>query len=273
VVHSWRGPGPGRPDVPLPPGRMPLVRGGRPLKRWIWVGAFGPDALVCAARVWVAGVPVAWWCAVDRRSGRAVEGSRGVRVSATEVAVHDRFALRLDGGEPVEVVSPHGAQYAWTRKLGAVAAHGWIAVGGERRALEARAIVDESAGYHARRTAWRWSAGVGTASSGAAVAWNLVAGLHDGDGASERTVWVDGEPHEVGRVEFGDDGAWAGAGGSPPDSWRIECAREHVLRQRRNLVVAGSELEQRFGAVTGSLPVAGALSEAWGVMERHDVRW
>jgi hypothetical protein len=179
VVHSWRGPGPGRPDVPLPPGRMPLVRGGRPLKRWIWVGAFGPDALVCAARVWVAGVPVAWWCAVDRRSGRAVEGSRGVRVSATEVAVHDRFALRLDGGEP----------------------------------------------------------------------------------------------HEVGRVEFGDDGAWAGAGGSPPDSWRIECAREHVLRQRRNLVVAGSELEQRFGAVTGSLPVAGALSEAWGVMERHDVRW
>ena len=48
-LRAWRGPGPGRPAVPLPPERMPPLRGGRPLKRWRWVGAFGEDAMVCAA--------------------------------------------------------------------------------------------------------------------------------------------------------------------------------------------------------------------------------
>ncbi len=57
-------------------------------------------------------------------------------------------------------------------------------------------LLDESAGRHARRTAWRWSAGAGVAESGAAVMWNLVEGLHDGS-PSERTVWVDGEPHAL----------------------------------------------------------------------------
>lgn len=267
-MTPWRGPGPGRPGVPLPPDRMPLARGGRPLKRWTWVGAFGPEAIVCAARVTVAGVPVAWWCVLDRVAGVAAEGRGGVSVSPSSLRVRGRAELALSvAGEPVEVVSPHGGAYAWTRKTIARAA-GWVAAGGARRPLEARAIVDESAGYHARRTAWKWSAGMGTTRSGAAVAWNLVAGLHDADGASERTVWLDGAAHEAGPAAFGDGLDRAGDG-----SWRISCAREHVLRLRRNLVLVSSDLEQRFGAVTGSLPVAGELAEGWGVMERHDVRW
>ena len=80
---------------------------------------------------------------------------------------------------------------------------GWAAVGGRRLAVDAAGLVDESAGYHARHTAWRWSAGVGVAESGEPVAWNLVAGLHDAPAASERTVWVAGEPREVGPVRFG----------------------------------------------------------------------
>ena len=34
-----------------------------------------------------------------------------------------------------------------------------------------------------------------------------------------------------------------------------------------------SDYEQPFGTFTGSLPVAGALRSAWGVMERHDALW
>jgi hypothetical protein len=34
----WRGPGPGRPDLPLPPGPMPLWRDGALRKRWRYVG-------------------------------------------------------------------------------------------------------------------------------------------------------------------------------------------------------------------------------------------
>ncbi len=59
-MTAWRNSDPAhpdRPDLPLPPGRMPLVRGGRPLKRWRWVGAFGPDAMACAARASIGGVP------------------------------------------------------------------------------------------------------------------------------------------------------------------------------------------------------------------------
>jgi hypothetical protein len=247
---------------------MAPVRAGRPLKRWTWVGAFGEAAIVCAARATVAGAPATWWCLLDRRTGAFADGTSGVDVSPSRLRVRGRADLALSGGAPVEVVSPHGRAYAWTRKTGGGAARGWVVLGGERRPFEAGAIVDESAGYHARRTAWRWSAGAGVARSGAAVVWNLVAGLHDRDEGSERTVWVDGEPREVGPVAFGDDVAWVAR-----EPWRLDCAAEHLFAQRRNLVIVRSDLEQRLGAVAGSLPVAGDLAAAWGVMERHDARW
>ena len=50
---------------------------------------------------------------------------------------------------------------------------------GREQAVDARGIVDESAGYHARETAWAGAPGVGTAADGRAVAWNLVTGIHD----------------------------------------------------------------------------------------------
>ena len=191
---------------------MPGWRGGRPLKAWTYVGAYGPDVMLCAARARVGPVPVAWWAVWDRDSGRMLartaRGRGGVEVDARRLVVAGRrvrLQLEIDDGEPIEVVSPHGKEYVWTRKRGGVRARGWLELDGERRPLDLRAIVDESAGYHARRTSWRWSAGVGVAASGAAVAWNLVDGIHDAAEASERTVWVDGRPHEVGPVAFAAD--------------------------------------------------------------------
>ena len=39
--------------VPLPPVRMPSRRGTRPLKRWRYVGVYGPELMLCvgSARV------------------------------------------------------------------------------------------------------------------------------------------------------------------------------------------------------------------------------
>jgi hypothetical protein len=274
---------------------MPLAHRGRPLKRWTWIGAFGDGVAVCAARAWVGGVPASWWSVdVEGEAGRA--GAGGVQIARDGVLRLRRRGvaaeLALGPGAPVEVVSPHGRAYAWTRKAGGVDARGWVEVGGRRRAVELRGIVDESAGYHARHTAWRWSAGVGTAASGAAVAWNLVAGVHDAPEASERTVWVDGVAHEVGPVAFGDDGVGArdesegardesegapggGVGARAGDgSWAVRCAPAAAThRHRRNALLVRSDLEQRVGPFTGSLPVAGELREAWGVLERHDAHW
>jgi hypothetical protein len=223
--------------VPLPPDRMPLLRGGRPLKRWRYVGAYGPDLMLCAARGRIGVVPFAWWALWD-----------GERLH------EDRFDVEVRAGAEIEVVSPHGRQYAWTRKS---EAH----VRFEGREL--RGIVDESAGYHARRTSWRWSAGVGTLASGEPVAWNLVDGIHDAPEASERTVWVAGEPREVPPVRF--DGL-SGVAGLRFEPLAVRSARENYL-------VIRSDYEQPFGRFEGEVPGAGPLREGWGVMERHDVLW
>ena len=102
--------------------------------------------------------------------------------------------LQLDEGEGVEVVSPHGRSYIWTRKHAPVHVSGRVTVAGHAFDIDGDdGFLDESAGYHARHTAWRWSAGVGRTDDGRRVAWNLVDGVHDAPSSSERTVWVDGE--------------------------------------------------------------------------------
>ena len=45
-----RGDGVAELDLALPPGRMPLLRRGRPLKRWRYVGVYGPELMLCAGR-------------------------------------------------------------------------------------------------------------------------------------------------------------------------------------------------------------------------------
>ena len=164
----------------------------------------------------------------------------------------------------MEVASPHGRQWIWTRKQADVPARGEVIVDGERRELDARAVVDDSAGYHERHTAWRWSAGVGRAASGERVGWNLVAGVHDAEASSERSVWVDGEPREVEPVEFADD--LSGVAGLRFSEW---CAREENV----NGLIFRSRYRQPFGSFSGELPGDLPLAEGWGVMEDHDVHW
>ena len=71
-------------------------------------------------------------------------------------------------------------------------ARGTVVLDGRAIDVDAPGLVDDSAGYHARETAWDWCAGAGRAADGRAVAWNLVAGVHDAPTGSERTVWLDG---------------------------------------------------------------------------------
>jgi hypothetical protein len=261
ATSPWRGPGPGRPALPLPPARMPPVRGGRPLKRWKYVGAYGPDLMLCSITGRIGVVPFSWWAVWDgeRLHERTQRRPGLVRMSPGH-AQAGPIDLRFQENAGVEVVSPHGAQYIWTRKQGGLPMRGTVL----GRPFEGYGFVDDSAGYHARRTAWRWSAGVGIAASGARVAWNLVDGVHDGAETSERTVWVDGTPHPVGPLPFADDLSSVG-------DLRAEAVAVRARRER--LLVFASEYEQPFARFSGSLPCAGNLREGWGVLERHDVRW
>src|SRR5215208_2354255 len=178
----------------LPPGRMPALHRRRPLKRWRYVAVYSPELMLCIGDARIAGVPQRWW-AVALPDGQLFEGSRDAPIQLELVEVPG-----------VEVVSPHGRSYIWTRKQAGIQVSAAIRLPDANYSVEGPfGFVDESAGYHARHTTWRWSAGVGRASDGRAVAWNFVDGVHDAPRASERTVWVDGEPHEVEPLAFAED--------------------------------------------------------------------
>jgi len=240
--------------LPLPPGRMPALRSWRPLKRWRYAAVYGPELMLCVGDARIAGVRQRWW-AVALPDGRLFEGSSPDGV----------IDISLQQGPGVEVVSPHGRSYIWTRKQAGIQVSGTVRVAGREWRLDGPlGFVDESAGYHARRTTWRWSAGIGRARDGRAVAWNLVDGVHDAAAASERTVWVAGEPHEVEPQPFAAD--LSAVGGLRFSEW---CARE----DHTNRVLIRSDYRQPFGSFSGSLPGGLELESGYGVMEWHDVRW
>ena len=251
---------------------MPLVRDRRPLKRWRYVGVYGPELMLCVGEARVGGLPQRWW-GVALPDGslwtRSTSGRGGaslapgaVRVATDEVTIELTLDEAADPG--VEVVSPHGDSYIWTRKRAGVPVRGQVRLGERDFAVDGTAFIDDSADYHARHTRWWWSAGVGRGTGGERVAWNLVEGVHDAPGGSERTVWVYGTPYEVGPVDFAPD--LSAVGGLAFSRWS-----ERV--DDTNRVLVRSRYRQPFGTFSGVLPNGIALVEGYGVMEWHDVRW
>jgi hypothetical protein len=257
---------------------MALLRGGRPLKRWRYIAAFSEELMLCAATAAVGPAGSSWWAVWDRRrgslhertrlAGRALvrfDGGGGLRVRDRGVEID----LVVDEGGGVESLNAHGNGYVWTRKQAARAVRGRVVVDGRALALDGLAVVDDTAGYHARATEWRWSAGVGHGADGAPLGWNVVVGVNDGALASERSVWAADRSHEVGPVVFAPDlSAVDFAEGD-----RLEFTAEAVRRRRDRLVLVSSDYRQPFGTFTGTLPGLGAIAGGLGVMEHHVARW
>ncbi len=272
---------PGPLPVAVPPARMAPLRGGRPLKRWRYVAVFCDELMLCAAVAAVGPARSSWWAVWDRElrelreRTRIAPGPALARFGAGgHVLVRDRgveIDLAIDEGDAVESLHRHGGQYVWTRKQAARPARGTVRLpGGRTIALDgALAIVDDTAGYHARATEWWWSAGVGRAADGSPVGWNLVAGVNDGTTASERSIWTARGAVEAGPVRFEADlSAVALAGGE-----RLRFAAEAVRARHDRLLVIDSVYRQPFGTFAGRLPGVGELQGAIGVMEHHRARW
>jgi len=272
----WRGPGPDRPDLPLPPGPMPLRSGGQTRKRWRYIGVFGPEVMLCAARAQVGPLTQSFWVLWDRRERRRLAhtslrpGSREVTMEGPALEIDARglrASLRLGECAPVETICPSGEGWGWTAKRAGVPIEGTIEADGRRWEIQAFGVDDQSAGYHRRHTSWLWSAGVGEASDGRAVAWNLVEGINDPPQRSERGIWVEGEPHEPAPVSFRGLSEIEFADGS-----RLSFAEECERARNENFLLVRSRYRHRFGTFTGSLeglPLATGL----GVMEEHDAVW
>jgi hypothetical protein len=265
---------------PVDLSRLPVRQGGRRLKRWRYVGAFGPEAMLCAGVAHVGGVPQAWWAVWDRARGQLEERTIFVRPRAAVrfgpglVTVRDRRGVAIDlvveEVPGVETVCPHGDGWIWTRKQAGVEVRGHVRLpGGRELRIDGHGVVDDTAGYHARHTAWRWSAGVGRTDDGRLAGWNLVSGVNDPPRDSERSVWIDGAVHEAAPCTFADDLSRVSSGDGGDLAFRAEATRE----RHDELLVARSDYVQPFGTFSGTLPGGARLAEGYGVMEDHRARW
>jgi Protein of unknown function (DUF2804) len=258
-------------SLALPPAAMPSRHALRPLKAWRYVGVYGPELMLCIGSVRVGPARQTFWALWDRVAGhlheRTAIGGGAVSLGSGFARVVDRrvtIELRLAETAGVEAIGPAGASYAWTRKQGGVRATGSVEIDGTWRRVDARAVIDDTAAYYPRHTHWHWSAGVGRTEDAREVAWNLVAGVNDSPSGSERTVWVDDRPQEVGQCAFAQDLRGVD---------RLEFEPEATRERRDNLLVIRSSYRQPFGSFRGELPGGLRLAEGYGVMEEHEAWW
>ena len=301
VGLPWRGSGEGRPDLPLPPGKVPLRRSGSWRKRWRYLGVYCEELMLCAARVQVGPLGQTFWAVWDRERGELHERTRMtapliargevwtelaegehtgridwapesggvlVRIEAAPDPEPIRAFLRAGEGSWAEAVCATGEDdgYVWTRKR-VIPVECDVRIGERRIRCEGRGVEDESCGYHPHHTVWDWSAGVGTTTDGRAVGWNLVSGINDPERSSERAVWVDGVPSEPGPSRF--DGLDA----IECDGARLEFTAEAVRSREESRLGVRSSYRQPFGTFSGTLPGGLGLAEGFGVMEHHDAHW
>jgi hypothetical protein len=274
-------------DGPFPT-PMKLLHGSRPMKRWRYVGVFCEELMACAARVQIGPARQSFWALhlagerglrertrlLPRRGEVELAGGMG-RTGSPPGLLRIRdggvvLELELEEEAGIEALCPSGADEVWTRKQAGVAAHGTLALdGGAPRKVEALAVIDDTAGYHARETEWRWSAGVGEGVDGRALAWNLVSGVNDPPSGSERAVWIDGLPAETPPVSFAADLSSICCADGSKLHFRAEAERS----RRENLVIVRSEYRAPFGTFSGTLPGGVELDSGRGVVEHHRARW
>jgi hypothetical protein len=272
---------------------MRLLRSGQLLKRWRYVGIFSEELMACAALVQVGPARQAFWALLPRSEeqlrertlrfrrrgvveltrGAAPRQDPGIEAEPGRLLVRDSgvvLDLQFEEEAGFETICPHGRAHVWTRKQAGIAAHGTLALDGRApRELQARAVIDDTAGYHARHTEWWWSAGVGHGPDGQALAWNLVSGVNDPPRGSERAVWIDGEPREAPPVEFTADLKKI----SCEDGSRLRFHAEAERSRRENLLLLKSDYRAPFGSFSGSLPGGVALAHGLGVVEHHRALW
>ncbi len=263
----------------MPPARTPLLRGGRPLKRWRYVGVFGEELMICAAAVQVGPARQTFWAVFERSSRAMTERTRMIPRRGALDLTPGRLRIRDDAvllditfeeDDGIEATCPHGHEQVWTRKQAGVRAHGSLTLGARPPiSIDALAVIDDTAGYHARVTEWWWAAGVGSGPDGAPLAFNLVQGVNDPPTGSERAVWVAEMPHEAPPVRFSADLRTI----SSDDGSELRFTPEAERSRSDHLLLVRSDYRAPFGSFSGTLPGGVPLAHAFGVVEHHRARW
>jgi hypothetical protein len=255
---------------------MPMRSSGQTRKRWRYVGFYGPEVMLCAARAQVGPFAQCFWALWDRDSGRSYANTRlrpgsnevGMDGARIEVKARElRASLVLGDSAPVESICPSGSGWGWTRKRSGVPISGTIETADKRWVVDGHGVDDQSAGYQKRQTSWHWSAGIGRAVDGRPLAWNLVEGINDPLANSERAIWIDGVAAEPAPVSFEGVSAIDFADGA-----QLDFTPGSERSRDDNFLVFRSSYRHLFGEFSGSLDGI-ELAEGLGVMEQHDAVW
>lgn len=281
---AYRGNGSGRPpEVTVPVSAAPMLQGRQLRKHWRYAGVWGPTVSICVAEVRVGPLRQEFWAVWLRGQGHLHQRTRlttgrvhvehdRIRVDDQEVAIDLRVTALNDS--VVEVVTPVGGNWTWTRKVAAQAT-GHVRLGTSEHLVDAPAMIEDNGGYHPRRTHWRWAAGAGTLADGRSAMWNQVVGLNDRLPHTENTVWIDGRPTETGLAEISTDLSDIAINDAnhadPPARLMFGCEvdRHHTT----NLGLVRSHYRAPFGTFRGSLPGGVELVDGYGVMEDHHAIW
>ncbi|MNK61595.1 hypothetical protein D3C87_807570 [compost metagenome] len=269
-------------------------------KTWQYIALASEDAFVSAAVAHLGYVGLAFATAYDRRTGieasfqRLAPFAQGFRV-APELASGEtvftcsqgelRFSnlprrvvidvpgfevtAELAGGAPWPCAWPIGpkGRNETVKDMG-VECRGTLLLGSRERSLDGHAMVDWTRGTPARRTAWRWAAGVASVGD-RRLAWNLRTGFDDPDQV-ENALWVDGQPVPPGLATI--------TPGSPGTPWRITAGAldlsfepDGMRREDLNLGLVASRYQQPWGRYHGTFE--GQLLSGYGVVEDHWAIW
>lgn len=259
--------------VIVPPASLPMLYRGRLRKQWRYVAVWSPQLLLSVCEIDIGPAHQEFWsCCVGSRLHERTRRRRGLlSLSDQRIVIQDGFInanLKLSEIDSFQTLAFDKRAYTWTQKR-LVRVHGAVELNGERYLVDAPGLIDDSAGYHPRRTHYKWSAGAGTDTEGRAIAWNVVEGINDSSINSERTVWIDGVPSHVPPVKIDD----SLSGLTCINGERLDFHQTALRETHDNVLVIRSHYRHAFGSYSGTLPGNIRVQQAVGVMENHAVHW
>jgi hypothetical protein len=218
----------------------------------------------------------------NKRDGKRfvkTEFTRPGRVLAADIEITDPE----NSPSPVHfLMETENLKHAVTTKTAGLKAKGLISVNRKRFRLNCEntfAVFDWTNGFFPRQTFWNWACGAGFAQDGTQVAFNFSRGVYE-KGLLENIVWINGIPHETGKIIFTYDNK------NPEQAWHVRCADksvdlvftpEGIRRASENFGIIQSSFIQPCGTFSGQIRIHKSspyhLTRAGGVVEEHYAKW
>ena len=173
---------------------------------------------------------------------------------------------------------------AFTTKAAGLTGRGYVTLNKKPFFLAAKetyGLYDWTHGAYPRNTFWNWACGAGTAQDlngqPVSLGFNFSKGVYE-NGRRENTLWIDGRPEPVPKIDF--------TYHSPKAPWQITSADNRVAltffpegarSANDNFILVASRFTQPCGRFEGEITALDgrrfSLASGSGVVEEHHAKW